>query len=129
MRAIVLILGAVVLGLCVFVLPAAIGEISMDGYDPILLGMYAPAIPFFIALYQAWKLLNYIDKNKAFSDLSVKALKIIKYCAVIISALYAAGIPYIFWQSKIMTIGFVIIFASIVIAAFAALLQKLLQNA
>ena len=135
MRAVVLILGAAVLALCVFVLPAVIGEISMDGYDPILLGMYVPAIPFFIALYQAWKLLSYIDKNKAFSDLSVKALKNIKYCAITISALYAAGIPYIFYVADkddapgVAAMGLVIIFASVVIAAFAALLQKLLQNA
>jgi len=107
----------------------------MDGYDPILLGMYVPAIPFFIALYQAWKLLSYIDKNKAFSDLSVKALKNIKYCAITISALYAAGIPYIFYVADkddapgVAAMGLVIIFASVVIAAFAALLQKLLQNA
>ena len=41
--------------------------------------MYVAAIPFFVALYQAFKLLSYIDKNQAFSELSVKALKKIKY--------------------------------------------------
>ncbi len=44
-------------------------------YSPILIGMFVPAIPFFIALYQALKLLNYIDKNEAFSGLSIRALK------------------------------------------------------
>ncbi|MBP1933196.1 5'-3' exonuclease [Ammoniphilus resinae] len=42
----------------------------------VLIDMYAAAIPFYFALYQAFRLLNYIDKNQAFLELSVKALKI-----------------------------------------------------
>jgi hypothetical protein len=66
--------------------------------------------------------------------LSVRALKNIKYCAITISALYAAGMPYIFYAADrddapgVIVIGLVIIFASSVIATFAAVLQKLLQN-
>jgi hypothetical protein len=45
----------------------------------IFMDLYAAAIPFYFALYQAFKLLSYIDGNKAFSELSVKALKNIKY--------------------------------------------------
>ena len=41
----------------------------------ILIVMYVSAIPFYFALYQAFKLLSYIDKNQAFSQMSVKALK------------------------------------------------------
>jgi hypothetical protein len=131
----VILLGVAVLALCIFALPATIGEISMDGYDPILLGMYVPAAPFFFALYQAMKLLSYIDKNKAFSDLSVVALRKIKYCAAIIGALYAAGMPYIFHIADlddapgVVAIALVIIFASIAVATFAATLQKLLKDA
>src|SRR3989344_3295517 len=62
---------------------------------PILIIMYVTAIPFFFALYQTLKLLRYIDKNIAFSELSVKALRNIKYCAIIISALYVAGMPFL----------------------------------
>ena len=135
LKGFVLLLGAVVLILCVFVLPPTIGTIEAGGYDPILLGMYMPAIPFFIALYQTLKLLSYIDKGRAFSDLSVRALKNIKYCAITISGLYAAGMPYIFYVADkddapgVVALGSVIIFASIVIAVFAAVLQKLLQDA
>jgi len=50
----------------------------------ILIIMYAAAIPFYTALYQAFKLLNYIDKNQAFSQISVKALMNIKRCAITI---------------------------------------------
>ena len=101
----------------------------------VLIDLYATAIPFYFALYQAFKLLSYIDKNKAFSDLSVKALKNIKYCAITISILYVAGMPLFFLMADkddapgIIVLGLVIIFASIVIAVFAAVLQKLLKDA
>jgi hypothetical protein len=135
LRLVIFLIGTGVLALCLFVLPRVIGSIDLGGYDPILLGMYVPAIPFFVALYQALRLLSYIDKNKAFSSLSVTALKNIKYCALAISALYAAGMPYIFYVADkddapgVVAIGLVIIFASFVIAVFAAVLQRLLQNA
>lgn len=135
LKFVILLIGIVVLALCMFVLPAAISSEEAVNYRPILLGMYVPAIPFFVALYQAFKLLNHIDKNKVFSKLAVRALKNIKYCAIAISILYAAGMPYIFYAAKIddapgvAALGFVIIFASFVIATAAALFQRLLQNA
>lgn len=58
---------------------------------PVLIGMYVTAIPFFFALYQALKLLNYIDHGKAFTDQSLEALNSIKYCAILISGLYVIG--------------------------------------
>ncbi|TWJ96497.1 hypothetical protein CHCC20487_0827 [Bacillus licheniformis] len=97
--------------------------------------LYAAAIPFYFALYQAFKLLSYIDQNKAFSELSVRALKNIKYCAITISILFAAGMPLFYLIAEmddapgIILIGLVLIFASMVIAVFAAVLQRLLQEA
>lgn len=137
LRIVVWIIGLVVLGLCAVALPIGIrAELKGDfDYGPILLGLYVPAVPFFIALYQALKLLGFIDRNKAFSDLSVKALQIIKYCAFIICGLFAVGMPYIFYMADkddapgVAAIGFVIVGASLVIGVFAAVLQKLLQNA
>ncbi len=135
LKAAVITLGLAVLALCIFVIPQTIGSIEPGGYDPILLGMYIPAIPFFIALYQALKLLNLIDSNTAFSQLSVNALKNIKYCGIIIGVLYAAGMPYVFYVADkddapgVVAIGLVIIGASFVIAVFAAVLQQLLRNA
>ncbi|HCU01190.1 TPA: DUF2975 domain-containing protein [Candidatus Nomurabacteria bacterium] len=137
LKGVVTLIGAAVLAICIFALPLLIkSELRGDfDYGYIFLGLYITAIPFFFALYQAIKLLNYIDQNKAFSELSVKALKNIKYCAVIISALFVIGMPYIFYVGDrddapgVVALGFVIIFSSIVIATFAAVLQKLLQNA
>lgn len=102
---------------------------------PIVTGLYLSVIPFFIALYQAYKLLSYIDKNQAFSEWSVKALKKIKYCAITISGLYVIILPFVFLLAELddapglVIIGMVPIFASIVIAVFAAVLQKLLKEA
>ena len=96
--------------------------------------MYGAAVPFYFALYQAFNLLRYIDENTAFSELSVKALKNIKCCAITIIGLYVLGLPLFRFIAKkvdppIVLMGLIIIFASLVIAVFAAILQRLLQEA
>jgi hypothetical protein len=134
LRGVLILMALGVLAICIFALPRIIGDIDLGGYDPILFGLYITAIPFFIALYQAFLLLNYIDKNNPFSTLAVNALKKIKYCAITISGLFVVGMPYIFKVADkddapgVVAIALVIIFSSIVIAVFAAVLQKLLQN-
>ncbi|HET8883861.1 MAG TPA: DUF2975 domain-containing protein [Candidatus Saccharimonadales bacterium] len=135
LRGVVILIGLFILALCVFALPLAINSGQTGDYRPILFGLYVPAIPFFFALYQALKLLNYIDHNQAFSVGSVSAFKFIKYSALIISALFIAGLPYIAQVAQaddapgVLAIGLVIVFASFVIATFAAVLQRLVQNA
>src|SRR5258706_4788743 len=52
--------------------------------DPFLAFVYTGSIAFFVALYQAFKLLGYAAENKIFSQLAVKALRTIKYCAITI---------------------------------------------
>jgi DUF2975 family protein len=135
LRGTVIFIGLVVLGLCVFALPAGIMSDKTGLYRWILLGLYIPAVPFFFALYQAMKLLSYIDKNRAFSKLSVNALMYIKYCAIIITALFTAGMPYIYYVADrddapgVVAIGLVIIGASFVIATFSGVMQKLVETA
>jgi hypothetical protein len=135
LRAVVVLIGLFMLALCVFALPAGITHDDTGYYRWILLGLYVPAVPFFIALFQTLKLLHYIDTNKAFSLLSVSTLKVIKYCAVAITTLFTAGMPYVYHAANrddapgVVAIGLVIIFASTVIAVFAAVLQKLLRDA
>src|SRR3989344_7006977 len=98
-------------------------------------GLYLSVIPFFTALYQAFKLLSYIDKNSAFSASSVKALKYIKYSAIANSALYASSIPFLFQVAELDdapglgVIALAFVCMPLVIATFAAVLEKLLQNA
>lgn len=101
---------------------------------PILIIIYATALPFFFTLHQTLKILSYIDKDIAFSKLSIQALRNIKYSAIAISVLYIAGLPFIFYVADkddapgVVVLGLIIVFASIVIATFTAVLQKLVQS-
>ena len=52
--------------------------------DPFLAYIYIGSIAFFTGLYQAFKLLGHIGRNEVFSANSVKALRTIKYCALIL---------------------------------------------
>ncbi|WP_127593027.1 DUF2975 domain-containing protein [Paenibacillus lautus] len=141
LRIAVILIGIPVLALCVFVVPE-IANFMAELYPDhtylkylVFIDLYATAIPFYFALYQAYKLLGYIDKNKAFSELSVRVLKNIKNCAVIISSLFVVGMPLFYLIAEkddapgIILIGMALIFASMVIAVFAAVLQKLLKEA
>ncbi|CAH1057508.1 DUF2975 domain-containing protein [Paenibacillus pseudetheri] len=141
LRGAVILIGIPVLALCIFVVPG-IASFAAELYPDysllkylIAIDLYASAIPFYFALYQAFKLLGYIDKNNAFSEMSVQVLKKIKYCAITISGLYVVGMPLFYLMAEkddapgIIVIGLIIIFASMVIAVFAAVLQKLLKEA
>lgn len=134
LRVVICLMGLAVTGLSAIMLGMSIsGNAGM--FLPLVLGALAAAVPFFFALYQGLLLLNYIDKNSAFSELSVKAIRKIKYSAGVISVLYALMMPYIIYASGKddapggVFIGLVFIFAPFVIAVFAAVLERLLQNA
>lgn len=137
----VILIGIPVLALCIFVVPE-IANYAVELYPDqtylkylVFIDLYATVIPFYFALYQAFKLLSYIDNNNAFSGLSVRILKNIKYCAITISSLFVVGMPLFYLIAErddapgIIVIGMVLIFASMVIAVFAAVLQKLLKEA
>lgn len=135
LRLAVLTLAAIVLAICIFALPMAIASDKTGMYRWILLGLYVPAVPFFYAIFQTMKLLQCIDKNTAFSEASVATLKAIKHCGIIIAGLFCVGMPYIYYVADkddapgVVAIGLVVIGASIAVAVFAAVLQRLLQNA
>ncbi|PES67284.1 hypothetical protein CN507_13730 [Bacillus cereus] len=136
----VFMIGLPVFALCIFLVPH-MANFATKLYPNIasmkylvFIVMYGAAIPFYFALYQAFNLLRYIDENKSFSELSVKVLKNIKCCAITISGLYVVGLPLFHFIAKkvdppIGLLGIIIIFASLVIAVFAAILQRLLQEA
>src|SRR6185436_4007035 len=63
--------------------------------DPFIVYGYLASISFFVALYQAFKLLGLIGQNKVFSLSSVKALRIIKYCAIVLGILIVLAGLYI----------------------------------
>lgn len=135
LKGVIILIGLAILAICVLVLPRALMIEDDMEYRLIILGMIIASIPFFFALYQTLKLLNYIDKSKAFSELSVRSLNYIKYSAVTIGILFTAEIPFFYLIAEeddapgLVIIGMILAGAPIVIATLAAVLQKILQNA
>ncbi len=135
----VLIIGIFVVAACIFGLPrlAVFSAESNPEYAylkwPILVGLYATALPFFLALYHAIKLLTFIESEEVFSSLTNISLSQIKNCALTIFYLYIIGMIFQLTQNAlhpgIALIGMVICFVTIVIFLFTTVLQKLLQCA
>jgi hypothetical protein len=102
--------------------------------DPFLAYAYVASIPFFVALYQAFKVLGYAGHNKVFSPAAVRALRTIKYCAIAIFAFVAGVEIFILLHASDdraggVFMGILIAFGSIVIATAAAMFERILQNA
>jgi hypothetical protein len=101
--------------------------------DPFLAYAYIASIPFFVALYQAFKVLGYAAKNNAFSPDAVKALRTIKFCAIAIVGFVALGEVFILLGNSDdraggIAIGILIMFGSVVVATAAAVLERILQD-
>jgi hypothetical protein len=102
--------------------------------DPFLAYAYGASIPFFVALYQAFKVLRFAGQNKVFSQAAVKALRTIKYCAVALIGFVAVGEIFIMFGNSDdraggVFMGVLITFSSIVIATAAAMFERILQDA
>lgn len=102
--------------------------------DPFIAYVYLTFVPFFVVLYQAFKVLGYAGRNEVFSLAAVKALRTMKYCAIAMIGFVAVSFVF-------MTVGdpedrpagifmrLLIGFPAIVVAAAAAMFQRILQNA
>jgi Protein of unknown function (DUF2975) len=102
--------------------------------DPFLTYAYVASIPFFVGLYQTFKVLRYIGQNKAFSQATVKALRTIKYCAVATIGFVAVSVIFIMFADKDdrpagVFMRILIAMPSIVVATAAAMFERILQNA
>jgi len=102
--------------------------------DPFLAYAYLASTPFFVALYQAFKVLGYIGQDKAFSQATLKALRTIKFCALAIIGFVALGELFIMLGNSDdraggVFMGILITFGSAVIATAAAIFDRVLQNA
>lgn len=103
--------------------------------DLFILYIYIGSIPFFVGLYQAFKLLNLIDANKAFSQDAVNRLKNIKFASICLIGLIVLALVYIHISARgydstgPTMLGILVSFAVAVVATAAAVFQKLLQNA
>lgn len=134
LKVVIYLLGLGVLGLCIIIGGVIFGG-SPGMFLPILAGVFATTLPFFFALYNGYLLLSYVDANTAFSERSVRAIHRIKICAFTISLLYALMLPYIVYLAEIddapgaVLVGLVLTLVPLIVAVFAAVLQKLLRSA
>jgi hypothetical protein len=102
--------------------------------DPFLAYAYVAAIPFFVGLYQAVKVLGYAGRNREFSPLAVSSVRTIKYCAIALIGFVTIGEAFIMFgdsddRAGGIVIGAFIFFASAVVAAAMIVLERALQNA
>src|SRR5258708_27213738 len=104
--------------------------------DLFLAYIYLAFVPFFVGVYQAFKILGYARRNEIFLQPSVRASRTIKYCALT-TAIFILGAEvylFIFMRGKDdiaggVMMGAFIIFVSAVIATAAAAFERILQDA
>jgi Protein of unknown function (DUF2975) len=102
--------------------------------DPFLAYAYIASIPFFVALFQAFKVLGYIRQNATFSQATVKSLRTIKYCAIAMIGFVAVSVIFMFGGDRDdrpagVFMRILIALPSIVIATAAGMFERFLQNA
>lgn len=104
--------------------------------DPFLAYAYTGSIAFFTALYQAFKLLGYAGKGEVISQRAVKALRTIKFCALIVAGFLVGAEAYfgLVMRGKDdiaggVMMGLILIFISAIVATAAAVFEKTLQSA
>ncbi|HLA95260.1 MAG TPA: DUF2975 domain-containing protein [Pyrinomonadaceae bacterium] len=104
--------------------------------DPFLAYIYLASAPFFVALYQAIKMLGYAGRDEIFQPSAVRALRIIKCCAIAVILFFVGAEAYIFIFVRGtddvaggVMMGFFVIIISAVIATAAAVFERVLQNA
>lgn len=105
--------------------------------DPLLAIVYVGSIPFFVALYQAIRALGYVSRDQVFSQEVVKALRIIRYCALAIIGFVVLAELFIVLSGNLddenpgvpIFLGLLVSIPSLVVATVAAMFERILQNA
>ncbi len=92
------------------------------------------SIPFFAALYHAFKVLGYVRQNKTFSQATVNSLRIIKYCALALIVFVGASVIFMIGGDREdrpagLFMRVLVTFPAIIVAAAAAISERILQNA
>jgi hypothetical protein len=111
---------------------ATVSEIYFK--DPFLAYAHTASIPFFLALYQAFKLVGFAGRNKGFWQEAVRALRTMKYCAIAIIGFVAVSVFFMPFSDPDdrppgVVMRILITFASILVATAAAMFERILQNA
>jgi len=104
--------------------------------DPFLAIAYLVSIAFFVGLSRAYRLLGYIGQGKVFSPESLKALRTMRHCSMILVAALAVGVTYLFAFQRGkddiaggVAMGLFLMFVFSAIAAAAGVFEKTLRSA
>lgn len=143
-KVVVYLLGIGVVAICAILLPElareeAVGKVNPPSALPFLVAGWVLALPILVALYQTSQLFSAIEENTAFSPRSVRAMRMIKYCALAFGAMVISGVVTVAVIARaadpleditpVLTIGFLLVFASGAVATVVAVLQRILQEA
>lgn len=141
LRVAIVVISLGILAICSLLLPQMWLDIGSGFSDYayaiyiVFVALYMAAVPFFLAMYGAWRLLSYIDKGQAFTVGSVKAVRLITVGAALVSVIYFASLPFFYiWADRddapgLVIIGMVLAGVPLVISVFAALLACLIAEA
>ena len=113
---------------------AHVGFFQAYLHDSFLAFVYIASIAFFVALAQAFKVLDYVRQNKTFSREAVKALRTIRYCALVLIGFVAVSVIFMIGGDREDRPGglfmrILVTFPSIIVATAAAMSERILQNA
>ena len=102
-------------------------------HDPFLAYAYTASMAFYLALYQAYKVLGLAGQNRIFSAPAVKALRTIKYCALALIGFVVVALLVISQaegedRAGGVALGVVLTLGSLVVATAAAIFERILQK-
>lgn len=100
--------------------------------DPFLAYMYVASVAFFIGLYNAFRAFGYVRQNKTFTAETLKALRAIKFSAIIFIAFILGAEAYLFTVQRGreddiaggVAMGLFIIFVSAIVAISATVFER-----
>ena len=131
-------IGFIIFLMCTFVLPSIANEVVHHSPEvahlqyPILLGMYATAIPFFYAIYATIGIIYIAERESIFAEKIKLYLKQITLCATTIIILYIVGFTILDVSKALPPIvailGIVIIVVSSIVATAAIFIKNVLTN-
>jgi hypothetical protein len=145
-RASILFLRAVLVAIAVGALALLLWEPQTEGRnahattfeiyfkDPFLAYVYVASIAMFVALYQAFMVLGYVEQDAMLSPQAVRRLRAIKRCAIAIIGFVAGAEIFIIVQNADdpqggFFIGVLIVLISAVVVTASSILERTLQSA
>lgn len=101
--------------------------------DPFLAFAYVASIPLFVGLFQGFKVVGLIGQDRAFSQVTVKALRTIKLCMLAIIGFGVLGEIFLFLNESDdraggVFIGILITLVAAVIATTAAMFERIFHD-